>query len=178
MRACAVLLITLVAVAASSAAVAPSTANRSIRGVALGMTRAQVTKALPDAGHDRGSSSQRGAHTENWNYKEERLLVSFSSKQSLAAARVTSVSTEANGDRFRGAGVGSTLAEIRRAIPGLTCDKPTPRLDFKCRNHRERVGVRLTYVDVLVKTRRVRLITICRIVTIAQGVPLCYPLAS
>ncbi|MBA3329703.1 MAG: hypothetical protein H0T39_02320 [Actinobacteria bacterium] len=62
-----------------------------------------MTKALPDAGHDRGSSSQRGAHTETWRYREERLTV---------------------------------------------------------------------------KTRRVRAITICRIVTIAQGVPLCYPLAS
>ncbi len=170
-------LLTLCSGVAARGATAEIVPGESIRGVALGMTQAQVIATIraPGGSDKQRASSGPGHHTLTWGFGPERLTVTFSSKRSLKGARVTAVTTTSSIDTVQGVGVGSTLAAVKTAIPRLSCDKPRPRFrEFACRDRVERVGARVTQVYVRTATKRVTSIAVCHVVTKLQGFPLCY----
>jgi opacity protein-like surface antigen len=107
----AALMALLLAPAAAPAVVQP---QRSISGVALGMTQAQVRAALGTPRVSRGSNDF-GPFTV-FRYAGG-LTVRFQGN-----ARVSSVETTGLGDRtVRGVGVGSTEAIVRARVAGVRC---------------------------------------------------------
>ena len=91
--------------------------GKSIGGIRLGETKAQVRKAR---GAPTKSRAFRGYHGQygrgtDWSYK--RLLVTFSSK-----GRVRGIDTTLKTEKTtKGIGVGSTIDEVKAAYPAVRC---------------------------------------------------------
>lgn len=95
--------------------------QRSIAGVELEMTKASVRAVLGTPGRVIQGTNEFGQYTV---FRYYRLRVTFQGN-----ATVTAVETNRLQERTpRGAGVGSTRAELRAKVTGLTC---MPRLCFK-----------------------------------------------
>lgn len=115
-----VLLASAFVVEAAGARIVP---QRSIAGVELAMTKASVRSVLGAPRHVVRGTNEFGRYTVFHYY---RLRVTFQGN-----ATVTSVETNRLQERTRrGAGVGSTRAELRAKVAGLACE---PRFCFKGR---------------------------------------------
>jgi hypothetical protein len=90
--------------------------DRGIAGARLGNSRAEVRAALGKPTKVLGGSNDFGSFVR---YRfAGGLTVTFQGR-----TRVTGVSTSGVGDRTAtGVGVGSTVAEVKAGVPGVTCD--------------------------------------------------------
>ena len=97
--------------ACSVPACARITVNRSVAGVGLGMTAAQVRAKLGAPALSTGTGGSRDLV-----YRDRGLVVT------IAHARVVIVSTRSRHERTaRGIGPGSTVAALQRRAPGARC---------------------------------------------------------
>jgi hypothetical protein len=107
----AAVLVPLVLAAGASAAIVP---NRSIGGVALGQTRAQVRSALGTPLSVRHARNEFGAFTV---FRYAQVTVTFQGN-----AGATGLTTTSRAQRTRkGVGVGSTEAQVKAGVPGVRC---------------------------------------------------------
>jgi hypothetical protein len=115
-----VLFASLFAVSTAKAVIVP---QRSIAGVELEMTKAQVRSVLGDPRRVVHGTNEFGRYTV---FRYRRLSVTFQ-----GGANVTHVQTNRLRERtVRGAGVGSTRGELRARVVGIRC---RPRFCFKGR---------------------------------------------
>jgi hypothetical protein len=127
----------LVAAGPASARIVPF---KSIAGVELGTSEADVRKQLGDPPVVRDGPI---VGTRTFVYKRRKLEVR------LLDGRVGSIATRSRGERTRdGIGVGVTLAELRRELRGERCTKV--RLHTACEVSRRRAGM-----DYVVRRGRV-----------------------
>jgi hypothetical protein len=126
----------VVAVLAALVLAAPAGANiipgRSIAGVELGMTQAEVIGVLGTPDAVKHGSNEFGSYTR---YKYHRLTVFFQGDADVTAVKTTRTSEKTP----HGVGVGSTRAELKAGVTKLKC--PTKRF---CQKGRSVPGARVT----------------------------------
>jgi hypothetical protein len=146
-------LVALVWIGAASALIAP---QRSIAGIALTMTRAEVRAAKGDPLHVVHGSNDFGNYTV---FKYGHLNVTFQGN-----AGATAVATSRPGQRTReGIHVGSTEAALAAAYPNLHC-----RTDFDgfrdCWTGAFQPGKRVTDYLITSDSRRIWRITVAFVI--------------
>jgi hypothetical protein len=112
-RALLVVGLALLLAAAAGAAIVP---QRSIGGVAIGMSQAKVRQVLGAPAKIQRGRNDFGAYT-IFHYRG--YDVNFQGNDA-----VTQVETTLRSQRVRGAGVGSTRAQVRAAVKGVRCEGP------------------------------------------------------
>jgi hypothetical protein len=93
----------------------PILPQHSIRGIGLGLTRAAVVARLGRPSHVRHGTTDLGPFTE---LRFRGLVVVFAFDQGVSEVESTTAADRTAG----GAGVGSTEAQIRAAVPKLRCE--------------------------------------------------------
>jgi hypothetical protein len=125
--------------------------QHSIRGVELGMSRPAVVQRLGKPAHVRHAVNDLGPYTQ-LRYKGLRITFAFD-------GGVSELETTAARDRTaHGAGVGSTEAEVRNAVPKLVCED-NPR---HCHLGRYRAGSVVT--DFFFRNGRVWRLVVGRVI--------------
>ena len=115
----AAVLLVVVALLAPGAAASALVIQRSLAGIELGMTQAQVRAHLGTPLRVVRSKNDFGPYTE---FRYRHTTVGFQGDE-----RVTDVISTSTAERGpRGIGVGSTKAQVRAAVPGLKCEGPAP----------------------------------------------------
>ena len=110
----AVVLYALLALATASVAAAVVVPQRSIAGVRLGMTKAQVRATLGRPARATHGTNEFGAFTV---YRYRALRVTFQGNRT-----VTAIFTTRAGERTAaGVGVGSTEGQVRAKVTGVRC---------------------------------------------------------
>jgi hypothetical protein len=107
--------------------------NRSVHGVALGATQAQVRARLGRPDSSRGDG-QGGV---NWSYKKLKLVIDLEdvSLSGAGPRRVVALTTRSTKERLaNGLGIGSTERALKSRIKGLMCDDSSGFCDVKITN--------------------------------------------
>ena len=89
--------------------------QRSIMGVELGMTQAQVRGKLGRPAKVIQSKNDFGPYVE---FRYAQTTVDFQGNESVTAIQTTSKTERGP----HGVGIGSTKAQVRAAVPGLKCE--------------------------------------------------------
>jgi hypothetical protein len=114
--------------------------NRSIAGVAIGMTQAKVRAVLgPPLRVIHRSDEIAGTATE---FRYRRLAVTFASDVSLTAVHTTRTREHTR----RGVGVGSSEADVTRLVGNVTCATEFGRRG--CHTGELLPGARITVFDI------------------------------